>query len=93
MPEYGEKKGRKGGKDRVLRKRRRKKEEEGGEGDVRWDIMRSGHEHIIKHVKAAGRRGALGNKEKIEQEQEVRGRMCEGVEDWRTERNKQQSKV
>lgn len=35
----------------------------------------------------------VGQKEKIEREQEVRGRMCEGVEEWRTERNKQQSTV
>lgn len=41
------------------------KKEEEEEGDVRWDTMRSGHDHIIKHVKAAGRRGALGKKKRL----------------------------
>lgn len=37
--------------------------------------------------------GACGAKRKESAGVGVRGGMCEGVEEWRTERNKQQSKV
>lgn len=52
----------------------------------------------VKHVEAAdedgeGRGHVEQKKEEVEQGVGVRGRMCEGVEEWRTERNKQQSRV